>query len=551
MTTLPTSGPFRVAVKGLGMVLLGQGRAGYLDRLRYFHEYYELDDTLERPIHPVSISDLVDSCVSAEQRWYRLVNSLVHAATDTRRQPVEGATSRQEALLALDRLRTIADGSYFKPRVAPRRGKGVPRVGACREASSGRGRAGDSRCPGRVCRQANLGPEHEGSRRVSGALVQRIAQTRIAQSERKFRRPLSPDEREERLQSARATCNRRMTALRRMFNRLVENDQLPDEQNPLRRGKLRPYQVDENARTRYYSLEEIERIPAGTTEPFRSFVVLLLNVGFRRAELLRMKWDDWDRTSNTVRVRRTKSKKPKSLPLNSAAVESSREWRSNAGASSSSTMTKGSRGRSTGPAAWRRTCRKARLENARLHDCRHSFASHLTNRGVPLRTVQVLMGHSSIRLTERYSHLSNKVLEEAAEVMTEIAPSRSTRAIDTPTLRDDLPSPPDSGSDGLQLGLQEARFASPRERPKAKRQKLEEKNDGRDRARTCDMRRVRAPLCQLSYPPGRPRLARFSRLRRQDEGVSLATKRLASLMFAGGAERAGPGPGRTRLRSFS
>ena len=47
--------------------------------------------------------------------------------------------------------------------------------------------------------------------------------------------------------------------------------------------------------------------------------------------------------------------------------------------------------------------RDAKLENFRFHDCRHSFASKLVQAGVPLYTVQQLLGHSSIQMTERYT----------------------------------------------------------------------------------------------------------------------------------------------------
>lgn len=50
--------------------------------------------------------------------------------------------------------------------------------------------------------------------------------------------------------------------------------------------------------------------------------------------------------------------------------------------------------------------RRAGLYNVRLHDLRHTFASHLVMSGVDLTTVQTLLGHLEQRMTERYSHLS-------------------------------------------------------------------------------------------------------------------------------------------------
>jgi site-specific recombinase XerD len=51
-------------------------------------------------------------------------------------------------------------------------------------------------------------------------------------------------------------------------------------------------------------------------------------------------------------------------------------------------------------------CRRAGLRKIRWHDCRHSFASQLVMGGTPLRQVQEWLGHSTIQMTMRYSHLS-------------------------------------------------------------------------------------------------------------------------------------------------
>jgi integrase len=56
--------------------------------------------------------------------------------------------------------------------------------------------------------------------------------------------------------------------------------------------------------------------------------------------------------------------------------------------------------------AWNTARRKAGLPDLRIHDLRHSFASSLVNGGTPLYEVQKLLGHSSIRTTERYAHLA-------------------------------------------------------------------------------------------------------------------------------------------------
>jgi site-specific recombinase XerD len=62
-------------------------------------------------------------------------------------------------------------------------------------------------------------------------------------------------------------------------------------------------------------------------------------------------------------------------------------------------------------------CARAGLRNVSWHDLRHSFAGHLVMRGVPLRAIRELLGHSTIEMTMRYSHLSPDVRTEAVRLL--------------------------------------------------------------------------------------------------------------------------------------
>jgi integrase len=73
---------------------------------------------------------------------------------------------------------------------------------------------------------------------------------------------------------------------------------------------------------------------------------------------------------------------------------------------------------------WDRIRQRAGLEDVRLHDLRHSFASFLVNGGVSLYIVQALLGHANARTTQRYAHLANDTLTQATVVVDAIvAPS--------------------------------------------------------------------------------------------------------------------------------
>jgi site-specific recombinase XerD len=66
---------------------------------------------------------------------------------------------------------------------------------------------------------------------------------------------------------------------------------------------------------------------------------------------------------------------------------------------------------------WRRIRARAALQDLRLHDLRHSFASFLVNEGVSLYVVQALLGHANARTTQRYAHLASDTLTDATEIV--------------------------------------------------------------------------------------------------------------------------------------
>ena len=64
---------------------------------------------------------------------------------------------------------------------------------------------------------------------------------------------------------------------------------------------------------------------------------------------------------------------------------------------------------------WKKVRKLARIEDVRLHDLRHTFASQAAMQGIPLPVVARLLGHAQVQMTLRYAHVSDRDLETAAE----------------------------------------------------------------------------------------------------------------------------------------
>lgn len=75
--------------------------------------------------------------------------------------------------------------------------------------------------------------------------------------------------------------------------------------------------------------------------------------------------------------------------------------------------------------SWRRIRKKAGLDDLRIHDLRHTFASQAVMNGTPLALVSKLLGHAKITTTMRYAHLADSELLEASEGIGELLKDRS------------------------------------------------------------------------------------------------------------------------------
>jgi len=146
----------------------------------------------------------------------------------------------------------------------------------------------------------------------------------------------------------------------------------------------------------------------GYSDHMTPMVLLSLNTGIRQGELFSLQWSavDMDRKTLTILASHSKGNKTRTIPLNTEAhaVLDTIKPKSAAGLIFKSPKTGG---RFTNvKKAWAEITKNAAIPNLRWHDLRHDFASQLVMKGVPLFTVQQLMGHSTPKMTMRYAKLA-------------------------------------------------------------------------------------------------------------------------------------------------
>jgi integrase len=198
-----------------------------------------------------------------------------------------------------------------------------------------------------------------------------------------------------------ATINRDLSRLRRMLNVAVEWELL--EESPMKGMK---FLRENNARTRYLSIEECQRLISSCIAPhICAIVTVALHSGMRLGEILNLNWRDIDFQSGFILIRDSKNGEARSLPLDVALTELFNTYPHRAGTDLIFSTPCGG-GLTDIRAGFKNACRRAGISDLRFHDLRHVYASFFVGSGGDIYVLKSLLGHKTVQMTARYSHLS-------------------------------------------------------------------------------------------------------------------------------------------------
>ena len=163
-------------------------------------------------------------------------------------------------------------------------------------------------------------------------------------------------------------------------------------------------------RCRWLTPAEERRVLLAAAPHIRPLIVFALDTGGRRSELLKLDWRNVDLVRGQITFVETKNGEDRSVRLTDRAKQ---VLLSLGPKSSGPVFTYAGRPMKDNNSSFPAAVKRAGVEDFRFHDLRHTFASRLVQKGIPLYEVMHLTGHKSFAMVQRYAHLAPEYQERA------------------------------------------------------------------------------------------------------------------------------------------
>lgn len=174
----------------------------------------------------------------------------------------------------------------------------------------------------------------------------------------------------------------------------------------------------------YLNESECKLFLDNSDDNLHDMILLALNTGLRFGELIALTFKDVDFEKKLLTINKaiakgvlgsTKSNKNRYIPLTNSVIEMIRDRKRNNDLIFSEDNSFLIQARYV--KRLHKLCRDLKFRRIGWHVLRHTFASHLAQKGISLKAIQELLGHSDIKTTMRYAHLSPRELRQAVDVL--------------------------------------------------------------------------------------------------------------------------------------
>jgi len=215
-----------------------------------------------------------------------------------------------------------------------------------------------------------------------------------------------------------STVHRELACLKGILSKALDWEKL--ESFPLRKIKIDL--KAEPRRERVLTPDEETRLLKEASPYLRAMIVLALNTGMRQGEILKLRAEHVNLETRvlTVPLENSKSKRPRRIPLNSSALEILRPLAQVPGFIFIKSRDQGFR---TIRSGFNAACSRAKIEDLRFHDLRHTFETRSIEAGANPANIVRIMGHASIPFSlEHYFHASPDALLRDVEGLAKMPP---------------------------------------------------------------------------------------------------------------------------------
>ena len=211
-----------------------------------------------------------------------------------------------------------------------------------------------------------------------------------------------------------ATVNRYTATVKHMIRKAVEWEMA--QEDILRKVRGAKQLPENNKRLRYLSVGECKTFIRVCAPHLRQVVIALFHTGGRLNEILSLTWDRVDLLHGFIHLDKTKNDERRDIPISGTLRETLFGIVRRIDSPYVFLSVEGKRIKSIRN-GFKSALRRAGITDFKIHDCRHTFASHLVMGGVPLYTLGKLLGHKDPLMTQRYAHLAPEHMTAAVSVL--------------------------------------------------------------------------------------------------------------------------------------